>query len=150
MWKSLDPAPGRVISMVWTENLLIQLQYLGPFIRLVVKFCWLPKIIFEALCGFYSYLKLKGELALADESYAGGNSYFYAHYYLFYLVLAGSNEPFRVTSSTSSGKYRYSVSGGTALTTVSGFFRFFSFLCPSVCAIHSMYLCACLQLILSF
>ena len=32
--------------------------------------------------------------------------------YLFYLALGGNNKPFRMTPSTSSGKYRYSVSGG--------------------------------------
>ena len=53
--------------------------------------------------GSLSYLKLKGELALAYESYTGENPYCYYDYYLFYLVLAGNNEPFRVTPSTSSG-----------------------------------------------
>ena len=38
--------------------------------------------------------------------------------YLFYLALGGNNKPFRMTPSTSSGKYRYSVSGGPELTTV--------------------------------
>ena len=35
-----------------------------------------------------------------------------------YCFLTGNNEPFRVTRSTSSGQYRYSLSGGPALTTV--------------------------------
>ena len=53
-------------------------------------------------------MKVKGELALAYESYAGGIlivilSEVLNDYYLFYLVLAGNNEPFRVTPSTSSG-----------------------------------------------
>ena len=48
---------------------------------------------------FFSYLKLKGELTKAYESYTGGNSYCY----LLYLALAGSNEPLRVPPSTSSG-----------------------------------------------
>ena len=39
-------------------------------IRVVVKFCWLTKIIFQVFCVFL--LKLKGELVLAYESYAGG------------------------------------------------------------------------------
>ena len=38
--------------------------------------------------------------------------------YDYYLVLAATNEQFRVTPSTSSAQYRYSVSGGPALTTV--------------------------------
>ena len=38
--------------------------------------------------------------------------------YLFYLALAGNNKPFSVTPYTSSGKYRYSVSGGPTSTTV--------------------------------
>ena len=48
---------------------------------------------------FFFYLKLKGELARAYESCAGGNSYCY----MLYLKPAGNNEPFRVTPSTSSG-----------------------------------------------
>ena len=63
---------------------------------------------------FFSYLKLKGELTKAYESYAGGNSYCY----LLYLALAGSNEPLRVPPSTSSGWYRSSVSGGPSFTIV--------------------------------
>ena len=52
-------------------------------------------------------MKVKGELALAYESYAGGILIVILsevlNDYLFYLVLAGNNEPFRVTPSTSSG-----------------------------------------------
>ena len=55
----------------------------------------------------FFFLKLKGELALAYESYAGGILIFNVieirNDYLFYLALAGNNEPFRVTPSTSSG-----------------------------------------------
>ena len=73
------------------------------------------------LCFFF--LKLKGELALTYESYAGGNLIVIVieicnDYYLFYLVLAGSNKPFRMTASTSSGQYRHSIYRGPALTTV--------------------------------
>ena len=55
---------------------------------------------------FFFFLKLKGELALAYESYAGGILIVILievlnDYYLLYLVLAGSNKPFRVTPSTS-------------------------------------------------
>ena len=39
-------------------------------IRVVVKFFWLTKIIFHVFCVFLK--KLKGELALAYESYPGG------------------------------------------------------------------------------
>ena len=53
--------------------------------------------------GFFSYLKLKRELALVRENYAGGNSYFYYHYYLLYRVLPGNNDLFRVTPSLSRG-----------------------------------------------
>ena len=50
-------------------------------------------------------LKLKEELALAYESYAGGILIVFLieilnDYCLFYLVLAGNNDPFRVTPST--------------------------------------------------
>ena len=74
---------------------------------------------------------LKGELELVYKSYVGENSYCYSCYCLLYLIWAGNNEPFRVTPSTSSGQYRYSVSGGPALTTGSvGFFRFLIFCVP--------------------
>ena len=54
----------------------------------MVKFSWLTKIIFQVFCGFFSYLKLNGELALVYESYASGNSYFcYYHYYLFIIII---------------------------------------------------------------
>ena len=49
----------------------------------------------------YSFLKIKGELALAYESYAGGNSNGSYDYYLFYIVLAGSNESFGWISQVS-------------------------------------------------
>ena len=52
---------------------------------------------------FTFFIKLKGELTLAHESCAGGNSYCYCDFYLFYLALAGNNEPFRVTPASSSG-----------------------------------------------
>ena len=53
----------------------------------------------------FFFLKLKGELALAYESYAGGILIVILievlnDYYLLYLALAGSNKPFRVTPST--------------------------------------------------
>ena len=77
---------------------------LVTLIRVVVKFCWLSKIIFQVFCVFF--LKLKGELALAYESYAGGGLTVILieildDYHLLYLVLAGNNKPFRVTPSTS-------------------------------------------------
>ena len=54
----------------------------------------------------FFFLKLKGELALEYESYAGGILiviFFEVlnDYYLLYLALTGSNKPFRVTPSTS-------------------------------------------------
>ena len=54
----------------------------------------------------FFFLKLKGELALEYESYAGGILIVIFievlnDYYLLYLALTGSNKPFRVTSSTS-------------------------------------------------
>ena len=68
-------------------------------------------------------LILKGELALEYESYAGGILVVILieilnDYYFFYLTVAGNNEPYRVTPPTSSGSYRYLVSGEPALTTV--------------------------------
>ena len=63
---------------------------------------------------FIFFIKLRGELA--HESCAGGNSYCYCDYYVFYLVLAGDNEPFRVAPSAFNGYYRYPVSGGSAFT----------------------------------
>ena len=66
---------------------------------------WLTKIIFQVFSGFF-FLKLTGELALAYESYADGILIVILieilNDYLFYLVLAGNNEPFRVRPSTSS------------------------------------------------
>ena len=56
-------------------------------IRLVVKFSWLTKIIFQIFCGLFSSLKLNGELALVYESYASGNSNFYYHYYLYIIII---------------------------------------------------------------
>ena len=57
---------------------------------------------------FFFFLKLKGELALAYESYAGGILIVILieilnDYYFFYLAVANNNEPFRVTPATSSG-----------------------------------------------
>ena len=53
------------------------------------------------------FLKLKGELTLVYGSYAGGILVILTEiindYYFFYLAVAGNNEPFRVTPSTSSG-----------------------------------------------
>ena len=54
----------------------------------------------------FFFLKLKRELTLAYESYAGGILIVILievlnDYYLLYLALAGSNKPFRVTPSTS-------------------------------------------------
>ena len=92
-------------------------------IRLVVKFCRLTKIIFQVFCALFFFLKLTGELAMAYENYAGGILIailieIFNDYYLFYFLLVGNNEPYRMTPSTSSGQYRYSVSGRPALTTV--------------------------------
>ena len=68
----------------------------------------LTKISFQVFYGLLFFLKLKGGLALAYESYAGGILVvilieIFNDYYLFYFLLAGNNEPFRVTPSTSSG-----------------------------------------------
>ena len=57
------------------------------------------------MCVCFFFLKLKGELTLAYESYAGGILIVILievlnDYYLLYLALAGSNKPFRVTPST--------------------------------------------------
>ena len=56
---------------------------------------------------FFFFLKLKGELALTYESYADRIHIVILieilNYYLLYLALAGNNEPFSVTPSTSSG-----------------------------------------------
>ena len=57
------------------------------------------------MCVFF--FKLKREVTLICESYADGilivNLVKVRNDYLFYLALAGSNEPFRVTPFTSSG-----------------------------------------------
>ena len=58
---------------------------------------------FSGFMWFIFFLKSKGELALAYESWAGGSSYCYCGFCLFYILLAGNNEPFRVTPSASSG-----------------------------------------------
>ena len=39
-------------------------------IILMVKLCWLTEIVFQVFCVFF--VKVKSELALAYESYAGG------------------------------------------------------------------------------
>ena len=80
----------------------------------------------------FFFLILKGELALAYESYVGGTLIVILievlnDYYLLYPVLAGSNKPFRVTSFTSNISYTYSVSGKQTLTTVLVFLDFFLF-----------------------
>ena len=53
------------------------------------------------------FLKLKGELTLTYESYADEVLIIIlieiSNHYLFYHALAGNNESFRVTPSTSSG-----------------------------------------------
>ena len=40
-------------------------------IRLAVKFCLSAKIIYQVFCFFFPKKKLKGELPLQYESYAG-------------------------------------------------------------------------------
>ena len=105
----------RLAECFLTENLLVKLQYLGHWATLcrpiaiyvsnsvttlVVKFSWLTKIIFQIFWVFF--LKLEGELALTYESYADGILVILIDY-LFYLTLAGNNEPFTVTPFTSSG-----------------------------------------------
>ena len=55
----------------------------------------------------FFFSKLKGELALAYESYAGGILIvifieILDDYHLLYLVLGGNNDHFRLTPSTSS------------------------------------------------
>ena len=84
-------------------------------------------------------------MELTYKSYVGGNSSdYYYDYYLLYFIWAGKNELFRLTSSTCSGQYRYSVSAGPALTTDSaGFFRVLTFLCLRVCLCVSHNLCVC-------
>ena len=42
----------------------------NSMIRLMVEFCWLTKFVFQVFCVFF--LKLKGHLAPAYESYASG------------------------------------------------------------------------------
>ena len=66
--------------------------------------------------------------------------------YLFYLALGGNNKPFRVTHSTSSGKYRYSVSGRPTLTTVLVFQSFFLFFCVSISLSLCQSLCVSVDL----
>ena len=56
---------------------------------------------FSGFMGFIFFSKSNREMALAYESCAGGSFYSYFDYYLFYILLAGNNEPFRVTPSTS-------------------------------------------------
>ena len=58
----------------------------------MVKICWLTKIVFQVF--FFLFLELKGELALAYESYAGG---------ILIVFLIGNNDPIRVTPPTSKG-----------------------------------------------
>ena len=69
----------------------------------MVKLCLSTKIVFQV---FFFFLKLKGELALAYESYAGGILVILIEilndYYYFYLAVASNSEPFRVTPPTSS------------------------------------------------
>ena len=55
----------------------------------------------------FFFLKLRGELALAYENYAGGILIvnlieILNDYYFFHLAVASNNEPFRVTPPTSS------------------------------------------------
>ena len=92
-------------------------------IRVVVKFCWSAKIIFRVFCVFF--LKTKRRTGGGIWKLYWWTSYCYSYWnskwLLFYLVLAGNNEFFRVTPSTSSGQYRYSVSGEPVLTTVLDF-----------------------------
>ena len=64
-------------------------------------------MVFQAFCFFFS-LKLKAELALAYERYAGRILIVILieilnDYYFFYLAVASNNEPFRVITPTSSG-----------------------------------------------
>ena len=72
---------------------------------------------------------------------AGGSSYCYCDYYVFYLVLAGDNEPFRVAPSAFNGYYRYPVSGGSAFT-AEFFFSFFLFTLHLFVSV-SLSLCVC-------
>ena len=48
---------------------------------------------------FNFFLKSKGEMALANETCADGSSYCYCSCYLFYILLAGNNEPFNNTDT---------------------------------------------------
>ena len=74
----------------------------------MAKFCLSTKIVVQVFWVFF--LKLKGELALAYESYAGGilivvlieilNDYYF---FYIYIAVASNNEPFRVIPPTSSG-----------------------------------------------
>ena len=64
----------------------------------------------------FSLIYLNVELELEYNSYAGGNCHYCYYYcYLLYLIWARNNELFKVTHSTTSGYYRYSVSGGPEL-----------------------------------
>ena len=81
-------------------------------VRLEEKFCLSAQIISQVFCFLQKILK--GKLPLAYESYAGKFLLLFLLKFLgllFHLVLPGNNEAFRVTSSTSSWYYRYSVSG---------------------------------------
>ena len=76
-------------------------------IRLVVKFCWSAKIIFQVFCFFQK--KVKGELALAYESYSGGiliiilieilNNYCFILYWLATISHLGWHPPHLVDNT---------------------------------------------------
>ena len=131
LWQGRFPKTGRVFSRLWTENLLIRLQCLDPLdhspitLYMLVALWWISGktllISYSHFSGFLWFVFLfetkKRELAQANESYAGENSYCYYDCYLLYLVPSGNNKPFRITPSTSSGYCRYSVSWWPALTT---------------------------------
>ena len=72
----------------------------------MIRLGWLTKIIFQVFSDFF-FLKLTGELALAYESYTDGILIVILNDilndYLFYLALAGNNEPIRLTLFTSVG-----------------------------------------------
>ena len=116
-------------------------------IRLVVKFCWSAKIIFQVFCFFQK--KVKGELALAYESYSGGiliiilieilNNYCFILYWLAAMSHLGWHPPHQVdnTDTLYLGDQHWQ-------QTLLVFLDFCLCVCQSVC------LWVCLQSISSF
>ena len=132
--------------MLWatyfSEPLTIYVS--NSVIRLMVKICWLTKIVFQVFCVFFQ--KLKSELALAYERYAGGilivilieilNDYCFILYQLATMSPLGWHPPHLMYNT-------YTPYLGTTIDNSVGFLDFFSILCPSVwlsvCVCTSVY-----------